>query len=80
MEAWTAKEIREYTSMTQAEFSEYTGIPKRTIEEWETGKRTPPEYVLKLLQRAIIEDANSGRLTRGWNGNAWEPIRRGEYT
>lgn len=37
-------------------------IPKRTIENWETGKRTPPAYVEKLVIRAlerIAEENNS---------------------
>ena len=35
--------------MNRREFSEYTGIPIRTLEDWEAGRRTPPEYVPRLL-------------------------------
>ncbi len=35
--------------MNRKEFSEYTGIPIRTLEDWEAGRRTPPEYVPRLL-------------------------------
>lgn len=45
----TIKAIRERTGLTQKEFAELTGIPQRTIENWETGQRKPPEYVIKLL-------------------------------
>ena len=36
------KQMRKESGMTQAQFSEYFGIPKRTIEEWERGARKPP--------------------------------------
>lgn len=29
------KELRESTGMTRKEFSDYTGIPVRTLEDWE---------------------------------------------
>ena len=43
------KELRESIGMNRREFSEYTGIPVRTLEDWEAGRRTPPEYVPRLL-------------------------------
>lgn len=43
------KELRESTGMTRKEFSEHTGIPVRTLEDWETARRTPPEYIPRLL-------------------------------
>jgi DNA-binding transcriptional regulator YiaG len=33
--------------------SEVFEIPKRTIENWETGTRTPPTYVEKLIIREL---------------------------
>ena len=35
--------------MNRKEFSIHTGIPVRTLEDWEAGRRTPPEYVLRLI-------------------------------
>ena len=43
------KELRESIGMNRREFSEHTGIPVRTLEDWEAGRRTPPEYVPRLL-------------------------------
>ena len=43
------KQMRKESGMTQAQFSEYFGIPKRTIEEWERGARRPPDYLPRLL-------------------------------
>ena len=44
------KELRAATNMTQKEFSEYLGIPKRTIENWETEHRKCPEYLITLIK------------------------------
>ena len=41
---------------TRKEFSEYTGIPVRTLEDWEAGRRTPPEYIPRLLAYQIKFD------------------------
>ena len=52
----TIKEIRALTGLSQARFADKYGIPKRTIEAWESGDRTPPAYVLTLLKRAVEQD------------------------
>lgn len=50
----TIKELRASAGMSQAKFSEYFGIPTRTIENWEsaspTGKRTCPPYLIELME------------------------------
>ena len=50
------KEIRKMTGLSQAKFAARYEIPKRTIENWQTGKTEPPEYVYKLLLRVVVED------------------------
>ena len=35
--------------MNRTEFSHYIGIPLRTLEEWEAGRRQMPDYVLRLI-------------------------------
>jgi putative transcriptional regulator len=50
------KEIRSFSGLSQQAFSDKYKIPKRSIENWESGKRTPPEYVISLLERAVKED------------------------
>lgn len=35
--------------LTQQQLSNLTGIPKRTIENWEGGQRKCPDYVAKLV-------------------------------
>ena len=43
------KKIREDLGMNRTEFSHYMGIPLRTLEEWEAGRRLMPDYVLRLI-------------------------------
>ena len=43
------KELRTMAKMTQKAFGEYFGISKRTIEEWEGGRRQCSDYLLKLM-------------------------------
>ena len=47
--AKTIKELRESTGMSRKEFSEHTGIPVRTLEDWEAGRRTPSDYIPRLI-------------------------------
>ena len=47
--AKTIKELRESIGMSRKEFSEHMGIPVRTLEDWEAARRTPPEYIPRLI-------------------------------
>ena len=63
--AKTIKELRESTEMSRKEFSEHMGIPVRTLEDWEAGRRTPPDYVPRLLAYQIkIEEIFAGKVKR----------------
>ena len=44
------KNLRLACKMTQNAFAEYLNIPIRTIEDWERGLRTPPAYLIELIQ------------------------------
>lgn len=44
------KELRTAAGMTQKAFSEYFGIPKRTVEDWEGERRKCPDYLLDLME------------------------------
>ena len=41
--------IRKKTGLSRTDFSKKYGIPLRTLEEWESGRRTPPEYIPRML-------------------------------
>ena len=47
------KEVRETTGLSQKSFADYLHIPIRTYEQWEAGKRNPPEYVVELIEYRI---------------------------
>lgn len=71
----TTKELRLSARMTQREFAGYFNIPLRTIENWETGKRNPPEYVVELIRYKIEkeEDMNRTKLLNEIKDNMyWE--------
>lgn len=59
----TIKEARLKAGLTQARMSELLEIPKRTIGDWETGQRTPPIYVEKLIVRELerIAEENNNK-------------------
>jgi DNA-binding transcriptional regulator YiaG len=45
----TFRELRASTGMTQQAFADRFGIPKRTVENWDSGVSTPPPYVLSMM-------------------------------
>lgn len=54
------KEQREAAGMTRVELARESGVPLRTLEEWEAGRRLPRDvYQLAKVARALycaIED------------------------
>ena len=48
--------IRAQTSMSRAAFSEYFGIPYRTVENWERGERQCPDYVVSLIKYKLEKE------------------------
>ena len=50
------REMRLRLGDTQGEFAARYNIPFRTVQNWETGLRKPPEYVITLLRARIRED------------------------
>lgn len=50
------KKIREYTGLSQQKFADFYHIPVRTLQDWEYEHRTPPLYVMALLERVVFLD------------------------
>lgn len=48
--------LRKQFEMNRREFSEYLGIPIRTLEDWEAGRRKMPEYLFRLMVYYIRYD------------------------
>ena len=50
------REMRKRLGETQSQFATRYKIPFRTIQNWESGTRKPPEYIINLLERQVEED------------------------
>lgn len=53
---YTIKELRGLLGMSQKQFANWYRIPIKSLQNWETGRRKPPGYVMVLLVRAVLED------------------------
>ena len=50
------KAMRTEAGWTRPKVVERVGVPLRTLEEWEANRRTPPDYVQRLvLDRLALE-------------------------
>lgn len=49
------KAIRILHNLTQQQMSDLTGIPRRTIEDWESGRRNPPDWLPKMVQAYLAD-------------------------
>lgn len=52
------KKARTQANLTQKQMCEKYQIPRRTLQDWESGKNTPPPYVMYPLLRCIEVDFN----------------------
>ena len=50
------KQLREKYGMSRGEFCDFFNIPYRTVQDWESGKRTPPLYVYELLNYKLEKE------------------------
>ena len=50
------KEIRSWTGLSQVKFAKRYGIPKRTLESWESGECEYKEYVINWLEALVKND------------------------
>lgn len=53
------KEMRKLLGLSQSAFGKRYNIPVRTIQDWESGRRKAPIYVLELLERVVVEDSKA---------------------
>lgn len=56
--------IRDQTGMNRKDFAEWLGIPYRTMQEWELGRRVMPDYVLKLVDYKVQNELAKGNLKK----------------
>ncbi len=55
------RQMRTELGDTQSEFALRYNIPFRTIQNWETGVRKPPEYIIELLSKRVSADLANRR-------------------
>lgn len=59
------KQLREITGLTQQKFGERFKIPLRSVQNWESGQRQPPEYLPRLIELVIILENEIDQLRSG---------------
>ena len=52
----TIRRLRVNTGLSQAQFAAYFHIPTCTLQDWEHNRRTPPAYVLYMMQELLKKD------------------------
>ena len=58
IKGYTIRQLREITGCSQSRFALVFNIPLNSIINWENRRRTPPIYVLEMLERIIsVENA-----------------------
>ena len=60
--AFCFRMIREKSGMSRTDFSVWLGVPYRTMQEWELGRRAMPEYVLRLIAYKVINELREERI------------------
>lgn len=50
------KAIRTDAGLTRASAARMIGMPLRTLEEWEHGRRNPPEWVMNLAKEKLTKE------------------------
>ena len=79
--AMNIRDMRKQLGDTQSEFAERYNIPFRTVQNWETGMRKPPEYILELLKARIKEDLINKRASAlpKYDSNKQDLPKRRDY-
>lgn len=49
-EIGTLRDLRHAAGLSQREFADYFGIPLKTIQNWEIGRNSPADYLLRLME------------------------------
>ena len=60
----TIKEARQAAGLSQQGITDALGIPKRTLQDWEAGKRTPPGWAEALVIEKLGKIAQDNQAAR----------------
>ncbi len=47
------REMRMMTGLSQSKFADLFELPVATLKDWEIGRRTPPSYVVSMMQTIL---------------------------
>lgn len=61
----TIREARQAAGISQQGVTDALGIPRRTLQDWESGRRTPPGWAEALVVEKLekIAQDNQARMT-----------------
>lgn len=61
----TIRDARKAAGLSQQGVTDALGIPRRTLQDWESGKRTPPGWAAALVVEKLEQIAkdNQARMT-----------------
>ena len=62
--SYLTREIRAESGMNRVQFAMWLGIPYRTMQEWEIGRRLMPDYLLRLIAYKVNSERKAGRLVK----------------
>lgn len=57
----TIKEARQAAGLSQQGVTDSLGIPRRTLQDWESGKRTPPGWAKSLVVEKLEQIAKDNK-------------------
>ena len=73
------KELRETLGLTQPAFAERIGVTKRAVQEWEAGRRSPSEPVLRQIEQTFNVNPEWLREGKGEMFKKEEPTEVGSF-
>ena len=50
------RKIREASGLSRKDFADWLGIPYRSLQAWELGRRVMPEYLLRLIAYKVYHE------------------------
>lgn len=50
------KEMRSQTGLSQSKFAAMFEVPIATLKDWEIGRRTPPNYVVSMMEKILLHN------------------------
>lgn len=57
----TIKDLCERYCLSQTALAKRFGIPLRTVQDWHAGRRTPPDYVVAMMDELLYLDQTTAR-------------------